>query len=242
MRAVGQRVLIGTADTVALGHLLGGLPHGQAGGIFGHSRRHRQEIFKPQTANYVPLLSQGAGLVEIDQGMGQLAGHPDRQHRGGVRAPGYAYFDIARHDRLGNIDSRLKTGGTGTGNTVGICVQIHAGTQDNFTGNIGRCRHLYDLAVDKLLNQLGVQFTATEQLIDHHLAHIQRRYAVKRRRLFGERGTQTCHYGNPLAPGIGYLLSVTHLSPSLQWRTPKTGPDAALYCFSIRDPYCPKQV
>ncbi len=71
-----QRILRLAADLVALGHLLGGLPHGETGGVLGHGGRHRQQIFDPQLAQNIETLLQIARLVEIHQGASQLLAHP----------------------------------------------------------------------------------------------------------------------------------------------------------------------
>ena len=80
---VRQRILRLTADLVALGHLLGRLPHRKSRRVFRHRRRYRQQILDPQCPQNIEALLQIARLVEIHQGAGQLLAHSDRQYGGG---------------------------------------------------------------------------------------------------------------------------------------------------------------
>ncbi len=199
MGAMGQRILRLAADAVGLGHLLGSLPHGEASGIFGHCGGHRQQILDPQLTQNVEALLQIARLVEIHQGASQLLAHPDGQHGGGVCAAGNGDIGHARHDGLGDIGHCLETGGTGTGDAIGIRGHAHAGTEHDLASDVGGFRHLHHLAEHQLIDKLGIEIGTGEHLADHQFAEIHRRHAVIGSRLLGKRGSQTRHDGNPFA-------------------------------------------
>ena len=69
-------------------------------------------------------------------------------------------------------------------------MHAHARAENDFTRNVGRFRHLDDLAEHQLFDDTGGDFAARQHLPHHHLAKIDSRYTVKRGRLTRERRTQ----------------------------------------------------
>ncbi|MNN76638.1 hypothetical protein D3C81_1930370 [compost metagenome] len=76
---------------------------------------------------------------------------------------------------------------------------VHPGAQHNFTGDIGRFRHLHNLAKNQLFNGIGRNFTARQQLTDDHFSQINGGNAMKRGCLTGKRRTQSAHNGDAIA-------------------------------------------
>ena len=187
------------ADLVALGHLLSGLPHGEAGRIFRHSGRHRQQILDAQLTQNIEALLQIARLVEIHQGAGQLLAHPDGQHGRGVSAAGDGDVYGTGHDGFGDVGHRLKTGGAGAGDAIGIGIDAHAGTEHDLAGNVGGFRHLNHLTKHQLVDKLGIEIGTGKHLAHHQFAEIDCRHAMKGGGLLGKGGTQPRHDGNPFA-------------------------------------------
>ena len=197
--AVGQRILRLAADLVGLGHLLGGLPHGETGGVLGHGRGHRQQVLQAQTAQNIETLLEVARLVEIHQGAGQRLADPDGQHGRGVGTAGDGDVHRAGHDGFGDIGHRLETGGAGARHAIGIGADAHASAKHDLPGDVWRFRHLHHLAEHQLVDELGVEIGAGEHLAHHQFAQIHRRHAVKSGGLLGKGGAQTRHDGYPFA-------------------------------------------
>ena len=184
---------------MALGHLLGGLSHGEAGGVLGHRGRHRHQVFQAQTPQNIETLLQIARLVEIHQGAGQGLAHPDGEHGRGVGPACDGDVDRAGHDGFGDVGHCLETGGAGARHAIGICADAHAGAEHDLAGDVGRFRHLDHLAEHQLVDELGIEIGAGEHLAHHQFAEIHRRHAVEGRGLLGKGGSQTRHDGNPFA-------------------------------------------
>ena len=60
-------------------------------------------------------------------------------------------------------------------------MDVHPGTQDDFTRNIGGFRHLHDLTENQLFDDLRWNFAASQHLPHYHFAQVNGRYAMKRR-------------------------------------------------------------
>ncbi|VDZ77705.1 Uncharacterised protein [Salmonella bongori] len=79
-------------------------------------------------------------------------------------------------------------------------MNVHPRTQYNFTRNIGRLRHLYNLAENQLLDRISGNFTTRQQLADDHLTEINRGNTMKCRRLPGKGGSQSTDNSNAVRP------------------------------------------
>ncbi len=77
-------------------------------------------------------------------------------------------------------------------------MDAHAGAEHDFARDVGRFRHLHHLAENKLFNDFRRDFAAGQQFADHHFTEIDRRNAVVRRCLTGERRAQSTDNGNAI--------------------------------------------
>lgn len=112
------------------------------------------------------------GFIDINQYPRQGFTHAYWQYRRRICAASDTRAYRAGHQAFRHIRYRLKTGGAGAAYAIGIGMNIHPRTQHNFARNIGGFRHLYYLTKNQLLNGIGWNFTARQQLAYHHLAEI----------------------------------------------------------------------
>ena len=118
----------------------------------------------------IEALLETPRLVEIHQSARQRLAHPDGQHGRGVGAASDGDIHGSGHDRFGDVGHRLKTGGAGAGDTIGIGGDAHAGTEYDLAGNVGGFRHLHHLTKHQLIDQHGIEIGAGEQLAHHQFA------------------------------------------------------------------------
>ena len=170
VRPVCQRILLFAGNAVGFSHLLGGVPHTQPGGILCHRRRYRQQIAQTQLRKKFQLLAKGTGFVGINQRSGQLFADANRQNRRGIGPTGDTRANGPRHQTFRYVCHRLKAGGAGAADAVGVGMHVHPSAENNLPGNIGRSRHLHNLAKNKLFNNVGGNFAARQHFTHHHFA------------------------------------------------------------------------
>ncbi|MNR59527.1 hypothetical protein D3C85_1807980 [compost metagenome] len=77
-------------------------------------------------------------------------------------------------------------------------MDIHAGAEHDFAGDVGRFGHLNHLPKHQLFDNLRGYFAACQHLPHHHFPQIDSRYSVKCRRLTCKRSTQSTDNGNAI--------------------------------------------